>query len=341
MRIPPSSLLDKLKQGLAPLYHVFGSELLLVEEALDKIRKQARQQGFNEHIRYHLEPGFDWNRLLIDSRSTSLFSEKQLFEMRMPTGKPGEQGAKALIQYADSISGDNTTLVLVSGKIEKQTQASKWFKRIETAGAVVECAPIPAARLPNWIGQRMKAKGLQFDVAATERLSYFVEGNLLAAAQEIDLLALRFPAQTITAETVENAIADQAQFTIYAFVDACLAGSPHRCIRILQGLRQNHAEPVLILWAMAREIRSLCHLSSGLAAGVNPRTLFQQHGVWSSRSRLVNTILQRLSLPHLLNLLKSLARTDLMLKGRAPMQRQNIWEEIEIIALRTCGLRLP
>ncbi len=340
MRVNLSSLSSNLEQGLAPLYHLFGAETLLIEEALDEIRRQARAQGFGERIRYNLEPGFDWNQVLASGRSMSLFAEKKLIELRMPTGKPGVGGDKALIDYVDSIAGDDTVLVLISGAIERRAQNSKWFKKVEAAGVVVECPGISAAQLPQWVTRRMRAKGLDFEDAAAERLSHLVEGNLLAAAQEINLLALLSPKQKITVEAVESAIADHARFNVYALADACLAGSPHRCTRILQSLRRNQAEPVLILWALTREIRTLCHLSAGIAAGGRAQDLFKRHGVWSSRSNLVNTALRRIPQAQWETLLRRLARADLMLKGRAPMRRQNIWEEIESIGLRMCGLRI-
>ena len=341
MRISPSSLSSNLGKGLTPLYHLFGVETLLVEEALDETRRQAREQGFTERIRYTLEPGFDWNQLIGNSRSMSLFSDKKIIELRMPTGKPGSGGDKALIEYVDSIAGNDTVLLLISGAIDKRAQNTRWFKKVEEGGVVVEYPGISAARLPEWISRRMRDKGLQFDAEAAQRLSHFVEGNLLAAAQEIDLLALLSPHEKITTETVENAIADHARFTVYAFVDACLAGSAHRCTRIIQGLRRNQAEPVLILWALTRETRTLCHLSAGVAAGANLRGLLKRYGVWSSRGELLGSALRRLSPPRCHNLLRRLARADLMLKGRAPMQRENIWEEIETIGLRICGLGIP
>ena len=338
MRLSLSSLSAQLGKELAPLYHLFGGETLLIEEALDEIRRQARAQGYGERIRYSLEPGFDWERILADSRSVSLFSEKKVIELRMPTGKPGDAGGKALMEYADSISGNDTVLVVISGAIDKRAQNTKWFKRVEAAGVAVECPAISAQQLPEWVKRRMRAKGLEFDAEAAERLSHLVEGNLLAAAQEIDLLALLSPQQQITAEAVESAIADHARFNVYAFVDACLAGSPHRCTRILQSLRRNQAEPVLILWALTRQTRTLCHLSAGLAKGAQTRDLFRRHGIWSSRNNLINSALRRLNPARCHNLLRRLARADLMLKGRAPMRRENIWEEIESIGLRMCGL---
>ena len=340
MRLKLPSLHAHLEKGLVPLYHLFGSEILLIEEAVDEIRKCARQQGFSERIRHAVEPGFDWNQLITSGCSMSLFSDKKIIELRMPNGKPGVGGDKALMRYVDAISGNDTVLLIISGGIEKRAQSTKWFKKIEDNGVVVECPSINATQLPEWISQRMRAKGLMFEPEAAQRLSHFVEGNVLAAAQEINLLALLARKQKITTETVEKVITDHARFTVYSFVDACLAASPHRCARILTGLRREKAEPVLILWALTREARTLCNLSVAMASGAKSQEVFRRHGVWSSRSNLVGGALRRLSSPQCHYLLRRLARADLMLKGRATLQRESIWEEIESIGLYMCGLRI-
>ncbi|MGI9311607.1 MAG: DNA polymerase III subunit delta [bacterium] len=368
MRINFSALPGRLDRGLAPLYHLFGGETLLIEEALEAIRARARADGFGERIRYTVEPGFDWERLVASGQSVSLFADKQLIELRMPSAKPGAAGEKALARYVEAMDGGDNALLVISGAIDRRAQNAKWFKQIESAGVAVECPAIAPAQLPAWVERRMRAKGLQFETAAAQRLSDFVEGNLLAAAQAINLLVLLFPPpgalkesssqessaqesspkdsssqqspRKITVEAVESAIADHARFNVYAFVDACLLGSAERCTRILHSLRREQAEPVLILWALAKEMRALCHLSAGLARGERPQTLLKRHGVWSSRSGMVDAALRRLSARQCESLLRQLARVDLMLKGRAPMQRQSIWEEIERIGLQMCGLRI-
>ena len=336
MRVSLPSLSGQLKQGFQPLYLLFGAETLLVEEALQPIRTCARQAGFLERLRFTVEPGFDWNKLLEYSQTMSLFAEKRLIELRLPTGKPGDAGAKALIDYAENQNADDTTLVVICGGIEKRAQNTKWFKTVEAAGIVIECPTIGADKLPNWISQRLTAEGLKFDFDAVERLSHFVEGNLLAAAQEINLLSLLYPKQQISAEIIEQVIADHARFNVYSFVDACLAGSVHRVIRILHSLKREQMEPVIILWALARDARILCQLSVAMEQGERPQ--FQRYGVWSSRSGIVNAALKRLSRPQWENILRRLGRADLMAKGRASLQRKDIWEEIESICLGMCGL---
>ncbi len=337
MRITSPALSTQLKQGIGPLYLLFGSETLLIEEALDQIRAQCRLESYNERIRLTVEAGFDWSRLQHESQTLSLFADKRLIELRLPTGKPGEVGSRALIDFAQNLSSD-TTLVVVANAIDKRGQTVKWFKAIQNAGMVVECPAIGAANLPRWISQRMSAQRLKYEPDAVEHLSHLVEGNLLAAAQEINLLGLLYPDQTITARIVRQTNADHARFNVYAFVDACLSGSVERTIRILRNLKHEQAEPVIILWAMAREARTLCRLSTAIDQGEHQGSLFKRHGVWSSRSALVRSALNRLPGRRWENILQRIGHADLMVKGRISFRRKDIWEEIESISLAICGL---
>lgn len=341
MRLSYTSFPQQLKQGLTPIYLLFGSETLLVEELLDLLRQQARAEGFTERLRYSVETGFDWNQLFEGGQSMSLFSEKKLIELRIPTGKPGDAGAKALVEYAETSKSPDTTLVVIAGGIEKRAQNSKWFKSLESQAVTTECPTIGPDKLSDWIGHRMQSQGLAFEPDVVPRLAHFVEGNLLAAAQEINLLALLANGEKITLGLVESSIADHARFNAFNFVDACLAGTAHRATRILQSLKQEQVEPILILWSLTRETRTLCRLAALQEQGGNPRSQFQRLGVWGARTGVVSAALRRLSLGQCQKLLRRLARADLQLKGRTPLQRKNIWEEIESIGLGLCGLRIP
>jgi len=340
LRTSLTSLSGQLKQGIQPLYLLFGAETLLVEEALDQIRSRAKEEGYQERLRFTVETGFDWNQLLEHSQAMSLFAEKQLIELRIPTGKPGDAGAKALTQYVENPLSSDTSLIIISGGIEKRSQGTKWFKAIEDASLVIECPVIGSDRLPDWISQRLSAQGLKYETDAVEQLSHFVEGNLLAAAQEINLLALLYPGETVTTEIIEHVIADHARFNVYNLADACLAGKVPRVARILQSLKQEQIQPVLILWALARDARTLCKMSEAMENGEHPKALFQRFHIWSSRSGIVNAALRRISRPQWENILRRLGRADLMVKGRAPLQRKDIWEEIESISLGMCGLKI-
>jgi DNA polymerase-3 subunit delta len=341
LRVSLNSFPSHLSEGFNPLYLLFGAEPLLVEEALDQFRSQARQQGFQERLRYTVETGFDWNQLLHQGQSMSLFAEKRVIELRMPSGKPGDAGTKAIIAYCEMLPED-TTLIIVSGPVDKRSQGTRWFKAVENVGVVVESPEIKPDRLPDWISQRLTSQGLTYDFDAVERIGQMVEGNLLAAAQEINLLSLLYPNEKITSNTIDTIIADHARFNVYTLADACLAGTSERVCRILQSLKREQAEPIVILWALSRDVRTLCHLSSAAERTGQPvKSLFNKHGVWSARSGIVSMALRRMSNGHWENILRRLGRADLMVKGSVPLQKQNIWEELESISLSICGVRIP
>lgn len=336
MRIPRTALAGNMKKGFGPLYLLFGAEPLLIDESLEHFRVAAQQAGYEERIRLTAEVGFDWSQLHLHSRSASLFAEKRLIEMRMPSGKPGDAGAKTLLAYCASMAED-TTLMLICEAIDKRGQASKWFKAVEAAGVVVECPLIGVAQLPKWIDQRLAKVGLQAEPAAVTRLCTLMEGNLLAAAQEINLLALLHPNTTITESQINQTLADHARFNVFGLVDAGVAGAVDRSVRVLQGLRREQTEPVIILWALAREVRTLSQLAAATEQGGNLPALLQKYGVWRNRSALVKTALTRLNRRQWEDILQKIGRTDRMLKGNRPLQRQNIWEELESILLDMCG----
>lgn len=323
------------------MYFLFGDEILLVEETLDLLRKAAREAEYTERTRYTVEAGFDWNQIFSGNQSMSLFAERKIVELRIPTGKPGDAGGKALTEYANSPPAADTILVVIAGGIERRSQSTKWFKALEQAAVTTECPTIAKDNLPQWISDRLQRQNLQFDQDVVALLAYYVEGNLLAAAQEINLLTLLATDGRVTTELVENAIADHARFSPFSFADACLSGAAHRVTRILQSLKQEQSEPILILWALTRETRTLCNLAAIREQGGNPGGAYKRLGVWGPRTRLIGAALQRLSLKQSQTLLRKLARADLQLKGRTPMQKGDIWEEIESIALELCGVRIP
>ena len=337
MRISATSLPDHLEKGVQPIYHLFGSETLLVEECLDQCRQYLVRQGYTERIRLTVEPGFDWGKLSEQSQSMSLFAEKKLIELRIPTGKPGDAGSKALISYVQRTLDIDTILLVISGEIEKRAQSTKWFKAIESQAVVVEVPAITGNQLGPWIAKRMTQNDLKFEDEVVNRLAFFVEGNLLAAAQEINLLALLYKDQVITVDMMESVISDHARFNVYSFADACLSGSVQRSVRILESLRREQAEPIVILWALTRDTRNLCHLMLAVRNGGNPQSLFQRHGFWGHRGSLAGMAMKRLSLKQCVQSLKHLGRADLMAKGRFELQRKDIWGEIESIALGLCG----
>ena len=341
MRLKQAALGQRLQQGIAPIYLIFGAEPLLIEECLDQLRAAARQAGFTERRRYSAEAGFDWNQLFSSGQSLSLFADRRVIELRLPTGKPAEAGNQALVEYAAGATNPDTTLIIIGGSTDKRGQTGKWFKAIDRAGVVIECPTVTADKMPDWIAARLRSKNLTFEPDVAAGMSRLVEGNLLAAAQEINLLSLLSANRTITLELVTELIADHARFNLFNLVDAGLRGATAHSIRMLYSLRREQAEPILILWGLAREVRLLCQLSAALAQGENMQVLFQRLGIWRSRAALMQAALRRLKPAQCRQLLRKLAQADLMLKGRKPLDRGDIWEEIEHIVLGLCGLRLP
>ena len=336
MQIYANQLEAQLKRGLAPFYLVYGEEPLLVEEAIDAILAAARAAGFQERQLASVEPGFDWDALFASTRSLSLFSERRVIELRLPTGKPGEAGAKILIELAGAPPAD--TLIIVSaGKLDKQARAAKWVKSVEAAGVAVAVYPPEAAQLPAWIAGRMRAHGLTPGPGAAELIAYRIEGNLLAGAQEIEKLALLFDRGTVRADDIEGLLGDNARFDVFSLVDASRRGHAGQIVRILNSLKVEGTEPVLILWALAREARLLAQLAADVAAGVPAAQAMETQRVWGKHKPLVAQALKRGGPAHWQALLLRAARLDRVIKGRAA---GDAWQALECMALALGGVRL-
>lgn len=262
VRLRFDQLSRHLNRGLAPVYLLAGEEHLQLMEAGDAIRARARQAGYTEREVFHVEPGFDWAGLQAACDSLSLFAERRLIELRMPGGKPGVQGAKALEAYARR-PPDDTLLLILCGKLDKGAQASAWFKAVEAAGVVLQVWSPTPEQMPDWIEARMCARGLEPEDEAVRLLAERVEGNLLAAAQEIDKLVLLNGPGPVSAEAVLAAVADSARYTVFDLTDAALAGDSARAVRVLETLRAEGVESLLVLWALTLDVRRLTALAEG------------------------------------------------------------------------------
>lgn len=335
MRLSPDKLTAHLRKNLAPLYLVFGEETLLAQEAADAIRAAARQQGYHERECLTVEAGFDWRTLRQLASSPSLFTRRRLLELRVGDAKPGEAGSKALSEYA-ARPAEDAVLLMTAGKLDWQTQKGRWFAALEGAGIVVAAMPVEARQLPGWIERRLRASGLNPTPDAVTVLSERVEGNLLAAAQEIEKLALTGVDQLLTAETILSAVGDSARYSIYDFVDAALLGQPARVTRILDGLRGEGIEPVLANWALHREIRTLTALAFARDQRQPPDAVFSAHKVWDKRKPLLQQTLQRLTLADCRGLLKACIQIDHAIKGAGPGAP---WDELLAAGLRLAGLQ--
>lgn len=314
MRLNADDLEGHLQRGLAPVYVLSGDEPLLVQEAADAVRSAAREAGYAERTVLFAEPGFDWGELTEQTASLSLFAERRLVELRLPSGRPGDAGSRALSGYAGDPPAD-TLLLVVCGHLDRDARNSKWFRALEQAGVAVQVWSVPATALPQWIASRFRRHGLEASVEALELLAARTEGNLLAAAQEIDKLALLADGDRVDVSLVAEVVGDSARFDVFGLSDAALAGEHARAQRTLEGLRGEGVDPVLVLWALTRDVRLLAQLAHRLEEGESPASAFRALDIWRRRQPLFRQALDRHGLRACHHLVFRAARADLLVKG--------------------------
>lgn len=321
MNVRPDQLPSVLAKGLQPVYLVSGDEPLQVMEAADQVRKSARAQDYNEREVFDVDSNFDWHRLHDEAGSLSLFASRRIIDLRLPSAKPGREGGQALKEYAAS-PPDDVLLLITCGKLESAQKKSAWFGALDRAGVVVQCWPVGPDRLPEWIGQRFRSRGMQPQADVVDFVCQRVEGNLLAAAQEIDKLLLLLGPGAVDMASVREAVADSSRYTVFELADSALAGDRVRVIRILHGLRAEGIQPILVTWALVKEIRLLAQVSRQReSAGY----ALQQAGVWKSRLALYQDCLRRHSRGSFERLLQHGARIDTITKG---VQPGDVWDEL-------------
>jgi DNA polymerase-3 subunit delta len=315
VKIQANQLSSSLGKSLASCYLVSGDEHLLVEEALDAIREAARSRGFTSRELHVATAGFDWNQLRASGGNLSLFAEKRIIELRLPTGKPGRSGGQAIVDFAQQ-AGDDLLFIVSTPKLDRGTAASKWAKSIDAAGAAVQVWPIGVRELPGWIAARMRREGLDPDRGAVNLVADRVEGNLLAASQEIEKLRLLHGEGKITADDVSEAVANSSRYDVYKLADAALAGDARRALRILDGLRAEGVEPVIVMWSLTRELRTLARLDDCVRHGEDLSSGMQKAGVWRNRQALMRSCVGRHQRGAFHRLLKVARRGDAAAKGQ-------------------------
>lgn len=314
MRLNLRQLPAKLRAGLAPIYLLSGDEPLLVEEALDAIRAAARQAGFAGRERYVAERGFDWDVFQRGLDNLSLFAESQLVELRLPTGKPGDAGARHLVALAADPPPDKVVVVMTPA-LTGNAAKTKWVKSLVDAGVWVPLRPPDVSELPGWLAGRLRAAGLECDAPAVELLAARVEGNLLAAKQEIDKLVLLAGGQRVDVEAIRAAVADGARYDVFQFADAALAGDSERATRILRHLEQEGVAATLVLWSLVREVTTLRTVTHHAGHGEPLSRALSAAGVWRSRESLVGGAARRVGVAGARRLLQQAAAADRIVKG--------------------------
>jgi DNA polymerase-3 subunit delta len=342
MQLALPQLQAHLQKGLRSLYTLHGDEALLVQEAADAIRAAARQQGYTERS-VHVVSGahFDWSEVLAAGGSMSLFAERQILEIRVPTGKPGKEGSPMIQQLAQSAEGNDSTLTLfILPCLDGPTKKGAWFGALEQFGVSLQIDSLDRAQLPQWIAQRLKLQNQS--VAAGQDgqncLQFFadrVEGNLLAAHQEIQKLSLLYPAGELTHAQVESAVMNVARYDVFKLSEAVLAGQVARVQRMLDGLQAEGEAAVLVHYTLAEDIRALKRVKDAMAEGRPLPMALREQRIWGAREKLFERVLPKLSTARLAQLLKNAHQVDGIVKGlKVADWPTDPWQALQRLALR-------
>jgi DNA polymerase-3 subunit delta len=347
MQLRAEQLPQALARGLRPVYVIHGDEALLAQEAADTVRAAARQAGYSERVVHTVQGAhFDWSGLLGETSALSLFSDRRLIEIRIPGGKPGKEGSEALQRLVETLSDDNLILVLLP-RLDRTQLASAWFTALDGAGASVRVDPIERPALPQWIAQRLAAQGLRVEDGepGQRALAFFadrIEGNLLAAHQEISKLALLHPGATLGFEQIESAVLNVARYDVFKLGEAVLAGNVPRALRMLDGLCAEGEAAVLVHWTLSEDLRALRRVQTALCEGKPPPLALREARVWGQKERLLERVLPQLPDAPLDALVADAHTVDGIVKGlRDPAWPLDPWEALRRLMLQTVEALRP
>jgi DNA polymerase-3 subunit delta len=332
MAIKPEQLPGLLQRSLAPVYLIAGTEQLLVQESRDEVIKAAQAQGFAERSVHQVTLGFSWDELAQESSAPSLFATRKILDLRLPTGKPGNEGSRALIEMAQA--ADSDVLLLVScGDWGTAMRKLKWVKELAKVGVLVEIWPVKPQQLPGWIRQRMKRAGLDPEPAAVALLAELVEGNLLAAQQEIDKLLLLDRSARVTVDDVARSVANSSRFDSFRLVECALQGALDECLRVAAGLQRTGVAIQAVTGAMYRELSVAEQARSAVRSGESEAAVFGRLRVWPARQAPMRRALGRLSEFQFAEVFRALGLIDRQSKGRAP---GDAWQTLDRLLWFIC-----
>lgn len=318
---------------LAPVYLVAGDESLLVLEAQDAIRTAARSQGFTEREVLQTDARFDWSRLAAAAQTQSLFSERRIVELRLPTGKPGVSGAAALEAHAAQSHAELLTIIALP-RLDRRARDARWLVELESIGVLVEIDNVERVRLPAWIAQRLARQQQKASAEALEFIADRVEGNLLAAHQEVSKLGLLHPAGSLTLEQVRDAVLNVARYDVFALSGAMTGGDAARMEKTLSGLQAEGEAIPLVLWAIVEELRMLLRVRAQLDAGRPFSAVARDNRLWGPRERLVETAAPKLDVDRLTRALARAAAIDRLAKGLHPRELgADPWLELRALSM--------
>ncbi len=335
MQLRPDQLAAHLRrQTLAPVYFISGDEPLQQLECGDQLRAAARAGGYAERVVLDVDKDFAWDSLTRTLAERSLFGDRQLVELRMTTPRPGREGGKVLADCAGQAAEDKLLLIR-AGKLDKAALQTKWLRAIEKAGVLIRVWPIAPAQLPDWIQRRMQALQKQISAEAARLIAERVEGNLLAARQELEKLALLIDKDTIEIEDALGAVADSARYDVFAMIESACLGDARRALLMLNGLRREGGEPLALFGALMWEFRRACSMAAELEAGAGLGELFARYKIWQQRQRPLGAVLKRHSAARLRRLLRHCAAIDKTLKSS---RREEGWDQLGALLLAISGL---
>ncbi len=329
MKLQAGQLQHHLKQQFLPVYFVAGKEPLLIQEACDALRQHAKQQGF-ERRRFTLLPGFNWSDIIGATQNLSLFASKQFIDIHIPNGKIDAASGKALLHVMEQLD-DTVHLLMHMNSWDSSVQKSAWFKKIQAIGAVMTIWPLEDKQLPQWLQQRAKSRQLSLSPAACALLAERVSHHLLAAAQAVDKLVLRYGPGNISDAQVDALISDEARFDVFQLMDVVLAGNAAQLYKTVERLKQEGVEPILMLWALAKDIRLLSKLATITAQHEPTEPFFQQARIWGPRRQTLSRAAKRYNTGQWLELLRQAQGLDALIKGQ---RMGNIWDELLQLGLQ-------
>lgn len=332
-QIRPEALQAALERAIPPIAWIHGDEPLLSIEAADWVRAQARSAGYDERVVFEIDRHFKPMMLQAETGALSLFASRKLIELRF-SGKPSKELGETLVECLKSID-ESVRLLAVSGRLDRASTETGWFREVERQGLVVPVYPVERRELPRWIASRLQAQGQRADPQTLELIAERVEGNLLAAHQEVRKLGLLFGRGDLPAQDARSAVLSVARFDAFGLVDALLAGEAARCRRSLAGLQAEGEAAPLLIWALADAVRALLRLQAAAAEGRPLQPLMRQARIFGPRERLFSSALSRLPTHRLEHSLQQLALIDRMVKGAAP---GDAWHALERLILALAGL---
>lgn len=329
MRLKPEQLAAALQKGLAPVYFISGDEPLQLGEMADAVRAAARKAGYDVREVLDADSGFSWNALTESAGSLSIFADKKIIDLRLPSGTPGTEGSKALIDYCEHLPED--TLLLITGaKLAGASLKARWFQALDKVGCVIQVWPLEGQDLIRWLQQRMERRGLQAETEGIKILASRIEGNLLAAAQEIEKLYVLYGTGHLTSQQIFDVVADSSRFDVFKLMDSVLAAKVGRIFKILSGLQAEGVAAPVVLWALTREARVLIRIKQALSQGQNRALVFKNNQIWDKRQQLVSDALNRLGESDLNSILTLSAKADRQIKGQ---QQGEPWETLLSVCL--------